>query len=99
VIYNSTNCSSAVKGDNYKKEVEAAIESSPILTATVANVTDEEEGGSTLMGGGECGGADLDADGIAAFKSCSFWGEGVAMSFLGLVAVITNVISIYVFTR
>ncbi len=32
-------------------------------------------------------------------RSCSFWVEGVAMAVLGFVASVTNVISIYVFTR
>jgi len=63
------------------------------------NVSDEERANFTTFPILQCGGADLDEAGVATFKACSFWVEGVAMSVLGLIAVITNFISIYVFTR
>ena len=36
---------------------------------------------------------------LAAISNCGFWVEGVAMLVLGGVALVTNVISIYAFTR
>ncbi len=41
----------------------------------------------------------LDIEKFNTIQSCSFWVEGVSMSILGIGAIITNAISIYVFTR
>lgn len=34
-----------------------------------------------------------------SIQNCSFWVEGVSMAVFGFTAIITNCISIYVFTR
>lgn len=41
----------------------------------------------------------LDEEKYAEIQSCTFWVEGVAMAILGFSAIITNCISIYVFSR
>ncbi len=45
----------------------------------------------------DCG--DLDMSDFETVQSCSFWVEGVSMVILGVVAIVTNFLSIYVFTR
>ena len=41
----------------------------------------------------------LDMDKYSTIQSCTFWVEGIAMSILGFGAIITNIISIYVFSK
>jgi hypothetical protein len=36
---------------------------------------------------------------LTQIKACGYWVEGVAMTVLGIFALITNAISIYVFSR
>ena len=41
----------------------------------------------------------LDDDKYHSIQNCSFWVEGVAMSVFGFLAIITNGITIYAFSR
>ena len=41
----------------------------------------------------------LDVEKYSTIQSCTFWVEGIAMSILGFGAIITNFISIYVFSK
>ena len=45
----------------------------------------------------ECG--FLTKEKYATIQNCSFWVEGVAMAFFGCIAIVTNAISVYVFSR
>ena len=45
----------------------------------------------------QCG--HLDVEMYSTIESCSFWVEEIAMSVLGFGAIITNFISIYVFSK
>ena len=44
-----------------------------------------------------CGHFDMDK--YSTIQSCTFWVEGIAMSILGFGAIITNIISICVFSK
>lgn len=41
----------------------------------------------------------LNKHGIQTINNCVFWIEGVAMLIAGTIAILTNILSIYVFTR
>ena len=41
----------------------------------------------------------LNADKYEVIQNCNFWVEGVAMAVFGFIAIITNSISIYAFSR
>ena len=45
----------------------------------------------------QCG--HLDREKYETIQSCSFWVEGIGMSVLGFGAIITNFISIFVFSK
>ena len=50
-----------------------------------------------VMNLSQCG--QLDMEMYSTIESCSFWVEGIAMSVLGFGAIVTNFISIYVFSK
>ena len=51
----------------------------------------------SVLNTAKCG--HLDMEKYQAIQNCNFWVEGVAMSVFGFIAIITNSISIYAFSR
>ncbi len=62
---------------------------------SLANMTEDTNGTDLMMM--DCG--QLEESDFVVVQQCSFWVEGVTMCVLGAVAIITNLLSIYVFTR
>ena len=58
---------------------------------------DEEHEPELYLNTSHCG--YLDMEKYSTIQSCTFWVEGIAMSVLGFAAIITNFISILVFSR
>ena len=66
---------------------------------TTVSETDSETVSETIsvLNTAKCG--HLDMEKYQAIQNCNFWVEGVAMSVFGFIAIITNSISIYAFSR
>ena len=64
------------------------------MVENATNQTLPDNGSMSTMNCGELTEADFDT-----INACSFWVEGIAMTVCGIFALITNAISIYVFSR
>ena len=83
-----------LNGSSTPSDVFAA---APDLLPTGGDPDSGAEG--AVLGGSmeDCGSITIDE--IATFQACGFWVEGVSMSILGFLALVTNLISIYAFSR
>ena len=70
------------------------IENTTVSETTVSETVSET---ISVLNTAKCG--HLDMEKYQAIQNCNFWVEGVAMSVFGFIAIITNSISIYAFSR
>ena len=69
-----------------------------IKNTTVSGTVSETNSETiSVLNTAKCG--HLDMEKYQAIQNCNFWVEGVAMSVFGFIAIITNSISIYAFSR